>query len=64
MPAPHSVQLPSPDENYYAQHAPFGAFASFTIGLVDGKGGFGQSLSGPANQNVYAGFRSSGQPAW
>jgi len=64
MPASYPAQLPSLDEDYYAQHAPFGAFASFTIGLVGGKGGFGQSLSGPANQNVYAGFRSSAQPAW
>src|SRR5271156_1114013 len=44
-------------ESYHAQHSPLGAFASFTIGLVDSPGGFGQSLRGPARQNVYAGFR-------
>ena len=48
-------------ESYHTQHAPFGAFASFTVGLVGGTGGFGQSLSAPANQNVYAGFRRQGE---
>ncbi len=43
--------------NYHTQHSPFGAFASFTIGLPGQRGGFGQSLSGPAGQNVYAGYR-------
>ena len=46
------------EENYHTQHSPFGAFASFTVGLVDAPGGFGQSLRGPANQNVYVGFRT------
>lgn len=50
-------------ESYHTQHSPFGAFASFTVGLVDSPGGFGQSLRGPARQNVYAGFRQ-GQGAW
>jgi len=53
----------SPQESYHVQHAPFGAFASFTIGLVGGTGGFGQSLRGPARQNVYIGFRR-GQGLW
>ena len=48
---------PAMTESYHSQHAPFGAFASFTIGLVGSPGGFGQSLRGPARQNVYAGFR-------
>jgi len=48
-------------ESYHTQHSPFGAFASFTIGLVGAPGGFGQSLSGPADQNVYVGFRRSGE---
>jgi len=43
--------------HYHTQHAPFGAFASFTIGLPGSRGGFGQSLSGPADHDVYAGFR-------
>jgi xylan 1,4-beta-xylosidase len=50
--------------NYHTQHAPMGAFASFTVGLPGARGGLGQSLPGPAEQNVYAGFRrasSSGE---
>lgn len=50
------------NESYHTQHAPLGAFASFTIGLVDSPGGFGQSLRGPARQNVYTGFRENGGP--
>jgi len=46
--------------NYHSQHAPFGAFASFTIGLHNAPGGFGQSLTVPAKQNHYVGFRKSG----
>jgi xylan 1,4-beta-xylosidase len=45
-------------ESFHTQHAPFGAFASFTIGLVGSPGGFGHALRGPARQNVYVGFRS------
>lgn len=48
--------------NYHTQHAPFGAFASFTIGLHDAPGGFGIGLGGPAAQNVYAGFRRADGP--
>ncbi len=44
-------------ESYHTQHAPFGAFASFSIGLVGAQGGFGQSLRGAARQNVYVGYR-------
>jgi hypothetical protein len=43
--------------NYHTQHSPFGAFASFTIGLHHSPGGFGIALGAPANQNIYAGFR-------
>lgn len=43
--------------HYHSQHSPLGAFASFTIGLPMSRGGFGQSLPGPADQNVYVGFR-------
>ncbi|WP_269523321.1 glycoside hydrolase family 52 protein [Coraliomargarita parva] len=42
---------------YHTQHSPFGAFASFTIGLPQSRGGMGQSLSGPADQDVFAGYR-------
>ncbi len=43
--------------HYHTQHAPLGAFASFTIGLPGSRGGFGQSLAGPADENVYVGWR-------
>ena len=51
-------------ESYHTQHAPFGAFASFTVGLVDAPGGFGQSRRGPARQNVYVGYRSVANSEW
>ena len=53
-----------PHESYHTQHAPFGAFASFTVGLVDAPGGFGQSLRGPANQNIYIGYRGPAHSRW
>ncbi|MBC2601733.1 glycoside hydrolase family 52 protein [Puniceicoccus vermicola] len=46
--------------HYHTQHAPMGAFASFTIGLPQSRGGMGQSLSGPADQDVFAGYRKLG----
>jgi hypothetical protein len=52
------------DTSFHTQHAPFGAFASFTVGLVDAPGGFGQSLSGAAKQNVYVGFRRATETSW
>lgn len=48
--------------SYHTQHSPFGAFASFTLGLHGAPGGFGQSMGGPANQNVYVGYRYKGEP--
>lgn len=47
--------------SYHTQHAPFGAFASFTLGLVGSPGGFAQSVSRAeeARQNVYVGFRKA-----
>lgn len=54
----------SPQESYHVQHAPFGAFASFTCGLVDAPGGFGQSLRGPARQNLYIGYRTAAAGSW
>ncbi len=61
MPTPAA---PASGESYHVQHSPFGAFASFTIGLVDAPGGFGQSLRGPAKQNVYVGFRHGPASEW
>jgi xylan 1,4-beta-xylosidase len=59
-----SASLAAAPESYHTQHAPFGAFASFTVGLVDEPGGFGQSLGKPAQQNVYVGFKSSSASRW
>ncbi|HLP01827.1 MAG TPA: glycoside hydrolase family 52 protein [Opitutaceae bacterium] len=50
-------------ESFHTQHSPFGAFASFSIGLVGSPGGFGQSLRGAGRQNVYVGFRAGGAGA-
>ena len=52
------------EESYHTQHSPFGAFASFTVGLVNSPGGFGHALRGPAQQNLYIGFRSGGNAEW
>ncbi len=52
------------NESFHAQHSPLGAFASFTIGLSGGTGGFGHALSGPAKQNVYVGFRRGERGNW
>lgn len=59
------MNSPSPSsESYHTQHSPFGAFASFSIGLVDHPGGFGQSLRGAARQNVYIGYRTALHNEW
>jgi hypothetical protein len=50
--------------SYHTQHSPFGAFASFTLGLHSAPGGFGQSLGGPARQNIYIGWRKAGDSRW
>lgn len=57
-----SPSTTSPD-NYYTQHSPLGAFASFSIGMIGRPGGFGHALRGPANQNIYVGFQN-GDSAW
>jgi hypothetical protein len=54
----------TPSTSYHTQHAPLGAFASFTIGRHGARGGFGQSLAGPAHQNVFIGYRPSAEPTW
>ncbi len=51
-------------ESYHSQHSPFGAFASFTLGLVDSPGGFGHALKGPARQNLYIGFKHETEKQW
>jgi hypothetical protein len=52
------------EESFHTQHSPFGAFASFTVGLVDSPGGFGHALRGPARQNVYVGYRGAAHSEW
>ncbi|MBC8141280.1 MAG: hypothetical protein H7Y38_07540 [Armatimonadetes bacterium] len=39
--------------DFHAQHSPFGAFASFTVGRHGQTGGFGLELGAPAKQDVY-----------
>lgn len=50
--------------NYHSHHSPFGAFASFTLGLHHAPGGFGIALGAPAAQNIYVGWRAKGDAAW
>jgi hypothetical protein len=52
------------EESFHTQHSPFGAFASFTVGLVDAPGGFGHALRGPACQNIYVGYRTAARSEW
>lgn len=47
------VTLTPIESDFYAQHSPFGAFSSFTVGRYGHKGGFGLELGGPAQQDVY-----------
>ncbi|MCL1112817.1 MULTISPECIES: glycoside hydrolase family 52 protein [Shewanella] len=42
---------------FNAHHSPIGAFASFTLGFPGAKGGIGQELGKPANQNIYIGLQ-------
>ncbi len=55
---------PPVTESYHSQHSPFGAFATFTLGLLGSQGGFGHALRGPARQNVYVGFRTGRSGEW
>lgn len=58
-----SVNAGTPHESYHSHHSPFGAFSTFTVGLVSSTGGFGHALRGAARENVYVGFRS-GDGKW
>jgi hypothetical protein len=60
---PKLVEAAAIRESFHSQHSPFGAFSTFTIGLVRGTGGFGHALRGAAHQNVYVGF-CSGAAQW
>lgn len=43
---------------FNAQHAPLGAFASFTLGAKGRKGGLGLELKQPANENIVIGLET------
>lgn len=43
---------------FNAQHAPIGAFASFTLGFPGPNGGFGLEIGRPAGQQIYIGVQS------
>src|SRR5215207_803571 len=43
--------------NFNAQHAPVGAFMSFTCGHFGSGGGIGVEIGKPANQNLYVGVK-------
>src|SRR3954447_20760016 len=47
--------------NFNAQHAPVGAFMSFTCGHFGSGGGIGLQVGRPANQNVYVGVKRGGR---
>ncbi|WP_437662156.1 glycoside hydrolase family 52 protein [Sorangium sp. So ce1182] len=47
----------SSSSNYNVQHAPVGAFASFTLGSFDRRGGFASQVGRPGNSNLYIGYR-------
>src|SRR6266480_2391083 len=47
--------------NFNAQHAPMGAFMSFTCGHFGSGGGIGLEIGRPANQNVYVGVKKGGR---
>jgi hypothetical protein len=51
MSAPTPAPVSSRDESYHTRHAPFGAFASFIIGLIAACGGFGQSPAALLSSN-------------
>jgi hypothetical protein len=43
---------------FNAHHSPIGAFASFTLGSIGAKGGFGLELGRPAEHDVYIGLET------
>src|SRR5690348_899901 len=47
--------------NFNAQHAPAGAFMSFTCGHFGTGGGIGLESGKPANQNLYIGVKRGGR---
>ncbi|BAM02957.1 glycoside hydrolase family 52 protein [Phycisphaera mikurensis] len=47
---------------YNAQHSPFGAFASFTLGFRGSRGGLGLEQGKPADEPVFVGCESAEDP--
>lgn len=47
---------------FNAQHAPIGAFSSFTLGAKGACGGLGMEIGGPANEDVFIGVESASEP--
>ncbi|KAJ3126306.1 hypothetical protein HK098_007689 [Nowakowskiella sp. JEL0407] len=47
---------------FNAQHSPIGALASFVLGCKGAKGGMGQCIGKPADQNVYIALECPDQP--
>lgn len=43
--------------SYNVQHSPMGAFASFTVGHFNTRGGLASELGKPASENVYLGYQ-------
>ncbi|WP_437643582.1 glycoside hydrolase family 52 protein [Sorangium sp. So ce362] len=43
--------------SYNVQHAPVGAFASFTLGSFNRRGGFASQVGRPGESNLYIGYR-------
>jgi hypothetical protein len=46
--------------SYNVQHAPMGAFSSFTVGHFGTRGGFGSQIGRPGDQNVFVGYQRDG----
>lgn len=48
-----------PDNSFHAQHSPMGAHASFTVGMFGAKGGMALEKGGPADSEIYVGYRTA-----
>jgi hypothetical protein len=43
--------------SYHSHHSPIGADATFTVGKLGARGGFGLEIGRPADQDIYVGLR-------
>src|SRR5688500_8559790 len=46
--------------SFHAQHAPMGAYFSFTCGHFGSTGGFGLQMGRPGQQDIYVGIKRAG----